>query len=124
MKKAISTPSAPAAIGPYSQAIVCGSTVYVSGQLPIDPITGQMPDKVSEQARLSLSNIGCILEAVGSSLDKVLRVGVFITDLTKFQELNEVYSTFFSSPYPARSTVQVSALPKGAKVEIEAVAEI
>ncbi|MDR1486917.1 MAG: RidA family protein [Deltaproteobacteria bacterium] len=124
MKNSISTNTAPAAIGPYSQAIVSGPTVYVSGQLPIDPSTGQMPQKASEQARQSLTNIANILSAAGSSLDKVLRVGIFMTDLADFQEVNEIYATFFSGAFPARSTVQVAALPRGAKIEIEAIAEL
>lgn len=125
MKKPISTEKAPAAIGPYSQAIVSGNTLYISGQLPIDPATGQMPDTAVDQARQSLCNIKAILEAAGSSMDKVLRVGIFMTNLADFGAVNEVYTSFFSSGgYPARSTVQVAALPKGAQLEIEAVAEI
>jgi 2-iminobutanoate/2-iminopropanoate deaminase len=122
MKSPVSTDKAPAAIGPYSQAVIAGNLVFVSGQLPLDPATGQMPDSASEQARQSLSNIKAILEAAGSSMDKALRLGVFMTDLSEFQEMNEIYATFFSGAYPTRSTVQVAALPKGAKLEIEAVA--
>ena len=124
MKKIVSAESAPAAIGPYSQAVISGGTVYVAGQLPIDPATGQMPGPAADQARQSLANIGEILKAAGSSFDKVLRTGIFLTDLADFQAVNEVYATFFSGSYPARSTVQVAALPRGAKVEIEAVAEL
>ncbi|MDR1112103.1 MAG: RidA family protein [Deltaproteobacteria bacterium] len=122
MKKPVSTEKAPAAIGPYSQAIVRGDAVYVSGQLPIDPKTGQMPDRAADQARQSLENVKAILEAAGSSMGKVLRVGIFMTDLADFGAVNEVYATFLPEPFPARSTVQVAALPKGAKIEIEAVA--
>ncbi|MDR2301075.1 MAG: RidA family protein [Deltaproteobacteria bacterium] len=124
MPKVVSTESAPAAIGPYSQALVSANAVYVSGQLPIDPKTGQMPEKAADQARQSLKNIQAILEAAGSSLQKVLRVGIFMTDLAEFGAVNEVYATFFTKDFPARSTVQVAALPRGAQIEIEAVAEL
>ncbi|MDR1657982.1 MAG: RidA family protein [Deltaproteobacteria bacterium] len=124
MKEIVSTDAAPAAIGPYSQAIINNQTVYVSGQLPIDPASDQMPGAAADQARQSLTNIRHILESVGSSMDKVLRVGIFMTDLADFQAVNEIYAGFFSGNYPARSTVQVAALPKGAKIEIEAVAEL
>ncbi|MDR2442597.1 MAG: RidA family protein [Deltaproteobacteria bacterium] len=124
MKSVVSTPSAPAAIGPYSQAIISGAMVYLSGQLPIDPATGQMPQSATDQARQSLENISRILVAAGSSMAKVVRVGIFMTDLADFQAVNEIYATFFEGDYPARSTVQVAALPRGAKIEIEAVAEL
>jgi 2-iminobutanoate/2-iminopropanoate deaminase len=124
MPKIVSTQQAPAAIGPYSQAVISGQTVYVSGQLPIDPKTGQMPAAAADQAKQSLNNIKAILEAAGSSLEKVLRVGIFMTDLAEFGAVNEVYATFFAKDFPARSTVQVAALPRGAQIEIEAVAEI
>ncbi|MDR2460052.1 MAG: RidA family protein [Deltaproteobacteria bacterium] len=124
MPKKISTDSAPAAIGPYSQALVSGNLVFVSGQLPIDPKTGEMPADISAQVKNSLKNIQSIVEASGSSLTKVLKVSIFLTDLANFQTANEVYATFFKEPYPARSTVQISALPKGALVEIDAIAEI
>jgi len=123
MKEVISTDKAPAAIGPYSQAIRSGAQVFVSGQMPLDPATGQMPETSAEQARQCLNNIKAILEAAGSSLDKVVRVGIFMTDLGDFKPVNEVYATFFTDKAPARATVQVAALPLGAKVEIEAVAE-
>ena len=123
MKKVVSTDQAPAAIGPYSQAIKSGGMVYVSGQLPLDPATGKMPEATTEQARQSLSNVKAILEAAGSSLDKVVRVGIFMTDLADFKPVNEVYATFFTNNCPARATVQVAALPMDAKIEIEATAE-
>ena len=123
MKEVISTQNAPAAVGPYSQAIKSGSMVYVSGQLPIDPATGKMPDATTDQARQSLSNVKSILEAAGSSLDKAVRVGIFMTDLADFKAVNEIYATFFNDAPPARATVQVAALPLGAKIEIEAIAE-
>ncbi|MDR3135801.1 MAG: RidA family protein [Deltaproteobacteria bacterium] len=124
MKQIISTDNAPTAIGPYSQAVITGNLVFVSGQLPIDPATGVMSTKVVEQARQSLDNVEAILESVGSSLAKVVKVVIFMTDLSNFVSVNDVYSTFFSKDYPARSTVQVAALPKGAQIEIEAIAEL
>ena len=124
MKEVISTKNAPAAVGPYSQAIKCGNLLFVSGQIPIDPATGKMPEATTDQARQCLTNLKNILEAAGSSLEKAVRVGIFMTDLADFKPVNEVYATFFSSDQPARSTVQVVALPLGAKIEIEAVAEV
>ncbi len=123
MKEAVSTKNAPAAVGPYSQAITSGGMVFVSGQLPIDPATGQMPAATTDQARQSLTNVKAILEAAGTSLDKVVRVGIFMTDLADFKPVNEIYATFFTGVCPARATVQVAALPLGAKIEIEAIAE-
>lgn len=124
MKESVNTPNAPAAIGPYCQAVKSGGLVYVSGQLPLDPATGTMPEAIAEQARRSLTNVKAILEAAGSSLDKVLRVGIFMTDLADFKAVNEIYAAFFTGDCPARATVQVAALPLGAKIEIEAVAEV
>jgi len=124
MKTVVSTDKAPAAVGPYSQAIKSGGQVFVSGQLPIDPATGKMPEATTEQARQSLTNVKAILEAAGSSMDKVIRVGIFMTDLADFKPVNEIYATFFTGDCPARATVQVAALPLGAKIEIEAVAEL
>ncbi|MDR1043970.1 MAG: RidA family protein [Candidatus Adiutrix sp.] len=123
MKEIVSTDKAPAAIGPYSQGIKSGGLVYVSGQLPLDPASGKMPEATSDQARQSLTNVKSILEAAGSSLDQVVRVGIFMTDLADFKAVNEVYAAFFTGACPARATVQVAALPMGAKIEIEAVAE-
>lgn len=123
MKTIVSTDKAPAAIGPYSQAVKSGSMVYVSGQLPLDPATGKMPEAITDQARQSLTNVKSILEAAGSSLDKVVRVGIFMTNLADFKAVNEIYGTFFTGNCPARATVQVAALPLGAAIEIEAIAE-
>ena len=123
MKETISTPKAPAAVGPYSQAIKTGGMIFVSGQIPIDPATGKMAEATTDQARQCLSNVKAILEAAGSSLEKAVRVGIFMTDLADFKAVNEVYASFFTGDCPARATVQVSALPLGAKIEIEAVAE-
>lgn len=118
----IDTPDAPAAVGPYSQAMATDSLVYTSGQLGINPADKAMPDDVREQAALCLSNVKAVLEAAGSGLDKVLKVTVFLTDMNDFAAVNEIYAGFFSQPYPARSCFAVKTLPLGAKVEIEAVA--
>ena len=121
--KAIHTASAPAAIGPYSQGVAAGNTAYVSGQLPIDPATGEFagPDIVS-QTRQSLMNMKAILEANGMSMADVVKTTVLLADIAEFGAMNQVYAEFFAEPYPARAAFQVAALPKGAKVEIEAVA--
>ncbi len=121
-KTIISTPNAPAAIGPYSQAVKYGDTIYVSGQLPLNPETKEMEDDVSRQTEQSMNNIKAILEEAGSSMEKVIRCGIFVTDLGDFATVNEVYAGFFTSDFPARATVQVAALPLGAKVEIDAIA--
>ncbi len=124
MKKAIHTENAPAAIGPYSQATVHGDTLYVSGQIPVDPKTGEMPTDIKEQTRQSLENLKAIIESAGSDMNSVLRCGIFIKDMNDFAAINEVYSSFFEEPYPARATVEVSRLPKDARVEIDAIAII
>ena len=122
-KTVISTAAAPAAIGPYSQAIDLGSIVITSGQLPIDPATGAFPEGIKEQTRQSLTNVKAILEAVGSSMDKVCKTTVFLSDMNNFDAMNEVYATFFTEgSYPARSAVEVARLPKDALVEIEVIA--
>lgn len=122
--KIISTDKAPAAVGPYSQAIVDGGIVYASGQIPVDPATGEMKTSVSEAARQSLTNLKNLLESSGSDLENVLKVNIFITDMGKFGELNEVYAEFFANHRPARSCVEVTALPKDAVLEIEAIARV
>ncbi len=121
--KAIQSSAAPAAIGPYSQAIQGGNTVYVSGQLPIDPATGAFagPD-IASQTRQSLTNIQNILAEAGMSMADVTKTTVLLADIAEFGAMNDVYAEFFSEPYPARAAFQVAALPKGAKVEIECVA--
>lgn len=122
--KAISTNMAPAAIGPYSQAIEVGNLVYTSGQLPIDPATGAFPEGgIKEQARQSLLNIQAILKEVGLTMNNVVKATVFMADMGDFADMNGVYAEFFSEPYPARSAVAVKTLPKGAMLEIEVVAE-
>ncbi len=118
----IATEKAPAAIGPYSQAIATSDLVFTSGQLPIDPATKTMPEGIKEQATNSLANVKAILEAAGTSLDKVVKTTVYLVDMADFAAVNEVYSSFFSAPFPARSCFAVKALPLGAKVEIEVVA--
>ena len=121
--KALSTTAAPAAIGPYSQAIMAGDTVYVSGQLPINPSTGEFAEGgIKEQARQSLNNIKNILAEAGMTMQQVVKVTVLMTDMSDFAAVNEVYAEFFSPPYPARSAFAVAALPKGGAIEIEAIA--
>ena len=118
--KAISTTKAPAAIGPYSQAIEANGFVYASGQLPIDPTTGQFPEGgIKEQTRQSLTNAQNILMEAGIDLSHVVKTTVFLSDIANFAPMNEVYAEFFTEPYPARSAVAVKDLPKGALVEIE-----
>lgn len=122
--KAIQTSNAPAAIGPYSQAIDSGAgLIFVSGQLPIDPATGAFPEGgVKEQTRQSLTNASAILEEAGLGLGNVVKTTVFLADMADFAAMNEVYSQFFTAPFPARSAVAVKTLPKGALVEIECIA--
>lgn len=120
---AISTTNAPAAIGPYSQAIEANGTVYVSGQLPINPATGEFAEgDIKDKARQSLNNIKSILAEAGLSMQNVAKVTVLLSDISDFAAVNEVYSEFFQAPYPARSAFAVAALPKGAPIEIEAIA--
>ena len=124
MKKAIETTFAPAAIGPYSQAVMDEGQLFVSGQLPIDPATGEFPSEdVAEQTEQSLKNIKAIVEAAGLGMDRIVKTTVLLADIADFGRMNEVYARYFSAPYPARAAFQVAALPKGAKVEIEAIAK-
>lgn len=121
--KAIQTDKAPAAIGPYSQAIEANGLVFVSGQLPINPVTGQLAeDDIQAQTRQSLLNVQAILQAAGTDLCHVVKTTVFLSDIANFGAMNEIYAQFFQSPFPARSAVAVRDLPKGALVEIEVVA--
>ena len=123
--KVISTKKAPAAIGPYSQAIQVGNLVYTSGQIPIDPSTGAFVEGgIKEQIRQSLTNVKAILEEAGLSMSNVVKTTVFMADMGDFADMNAVYAEFFTEPYPARSAVAVKTLPKGALVEIEVVAAI
>ena len=118
----IQTERAPAAIGPYSQALDTGGMVFTSGQIPVDPATGAMAEGIREQAAQSLANLKNILAEAGLGMEHVVKTTVFLADLNDFDAVNEVYATFFRTPYPARSCVQVAGIPKGAKVEIECVA--
>lgn len=113
---------APAAIGAYSQGIGCGDFVFTSGCLPIDPATKKMPEDITAQARQALTNVKAILEAAGTGMHRVVKATVFLADIKDFPAVNEVYASFFSQPYPARSCFAVAALPMGAKVEVEVVA--
>ena len=123
MKKVISTTKAPAAIGPYSQAIQVGNLVYTSGQIPIDPATGMfVAGGIKEQTRQSLLNVKNILEEAGLTMSDVVKTTVFMADMNDFADMNAVYAEFFAEPYPARSAVAVKTLPKGALVEIEVIA--
>lgn len=121
----ISTPFAPAAIGTYSQAVKCGDTVYVSGQIPLDPATGNLVEgPIEAQIRRVFDNLKAIVTAAGADFSKVVKVNVFLTDLGNFATLNKIMSEYFKEPYPARAALQVSALPKGATVEIDCVVEM
>lgn len=118
----ISTERAPAAIGPYSQAVRAGGTVYLSGQIPLDPATGELvTGDISAQTRRVFDNLKAVCEAAGGSLDGVVRVGIYVMDLSDFAQVNAVMAEYFQAPYPARSTIQVAGLPKGARVEVDAV---
>lgn len=122
-KQAILSKDAPAPIGPYSQATRVGDWIFLSGQIPIDPQTGELiAGGVAAQTKQVLQNLQAVLTAMGLNLDSIVKTTIYMTDLNMFAEMNEVYATYFRPPYPARATVQVSALPKGAQVEIEAIA--
>ena len=119
---AISTDQAPKAIGPYSQAIRAGSTVYLSGQIPLDPKTGELiGGSIEAQTRRAFENLKAVCAEAGGTMHQVVRVCVYLTDLSKFQQVNAVMAEFFHTPYPARSTIGVSALPRGAHVEVDAI---
>lgn len=125
MPDIIAIPNAPAAIGPYVQGVDLGNMVFTSGQLPIDPVTGEMPSDVASQTRQSLKNVQAIIEATGLSVRNIFKMTVFVKDLNTFATVNEVYQTFFeehNAPFPARSCVEAARLPKDALVEIEAIA--
>ncbi|KAB1443116.1 RidA family protein [Pseudodesulfovibrio senegalensis] len=123
-KQIISTENAPSAVGPYSQAVRHGDMIFVSGQIPVNPETKTMPESSEDQARQCLNNLKAILEEAGSGMDKIIRAGIFLTDLGDFATVNEVYASFFDGDYPARACVEVSKLPLGANVEIECVAYV
>ena len=121
-RQPIATDAAPAAIGPYSQAVRSGNTVFLSGQIPLDPATGQLVEgDISTQSRRVFDNLQAVCQAAGGSLDQVVRVGIYLTDLGDFAAVNAVMAEYFTAPYPARSTIQVSGLPRGARVEVDAI---
>ncbi len=121
-KQIIHTDHAPAAIGPYSQAVRAGNTVYFSGQIPLDPATGNLVDgDIAAQARRAFDNLKAVAEAADGSLDRIVRLGLYLTDLSQFAAVNAVMQEYFAAPYPARSTIEVSGLPKGAAFEVDAV---
>jgi 2-iminobutanoate/2-iminopropanoate deaminase len=123
MKQAVSSPDAPKAIGPYSQAVRAGQLLFVSGQVPLDPATGQLVNgDIAAQTRRVFDNLGAVLKAGGRSFADVVRTTVFLADMNDFAAMNEVYGQYFSEPYPARATVQVARLPKEARVEIDIIA--
>jgi len=122
MKKIIASPKAPAAIGPYSQAVELNGTLFISGQLPVNPATGDIPEGIEAQTRQSLSNIGAILEEAGLGFNDVVKTCVLLNDIADFGKMNAVYAEFFPNDKPARVCYQAAALPKGALVEIDAVA--
>lgn len=122
-KKVIVTDKAPAAIGPYSQAIEADGFVFASGQIPIDPATGNIPEGIEAQAKQALTNVSNLMKAAGLSMDNVIKTSVFIKDMNDFAKVNEVYATFFSGDYPARSCVEVARLPKDVLIEVEVIAK-
>jgi reactive intermediate/imine deaminase len=118
----VATDKAPAAIGPYSQAVRCGNLLFLSGQIPLDPATGQLVEgNIGEQTRRVFDNLAAVCAAAGASLEQVARVGIYLTDLGDFAAVNAVMAEYFQSPYPARSTIEVSGLPRGARVEVDAI---
>ncbi|MGB7296637.1 MAG: RidA family protein [Candidatus Aminicenantales bacterium] len=125
MKQEVKTDRAPKAIGPYSQAIIAGGFVFCSGQIAIDPATGELTTGgIEDQTRRVLKNLGAVLEAAGSSFDQVVKATVFLQDMNDFSLMNQVYAEFFKTPFPARAAVQVARLPRDVKVEIEAIAVV
>lgn len=122
MKTVVNTEKAPGAIGPYSQGIGAGNVFFFSGQLPIDPETGEMPAGIEAQAAQSLENVGALLRSQGMDYSNVVKTTVFLADMDDFAAVNEVYAKYFSAPYPARSAFEVGRLPKGGKIEIEVIA--
>lgn len=123
-KKIIKTDKAPGAIGPYSQGVIVGDFVYTSGQIPLNPKTGEMAVSIEEQTTQSLENVKAILEAAGTSMNNVIKATVFLSDINDFARMNEVYATYFTENKPTRSAVEVAKLPKDAKIEIEVIATL
>jgi 2-iminobutanoate/2-iminopropanoate deaminase len=125
VRQAVSTPNAPAAIGPYSQAIRAGHLLFVSGQIPLDPASGALlTGGISEQTERVLKNLGAILEAAGASFDRVVKTTVYLADMSEFAAMNEVYGRYFPSPAPARATIQAARLPRDVRVEIDLIADL
>jgi 2-iminobutanoate/2-iminopropanoate deaminase len=125
VREAVATERAPKAIGPYSQAIKAGSLLFCSGQIPLDPVTGTIVEgDIAAQTRQVFANIAAILQAAGTSFDRVVKTTVFLADMNDFAAMNEVYATFFTSPAPARSTVAAAGLPRNARIEIEVIAQL
>lgn len=122
--KQISTNTAPAAIGPYSQAIVSGNTLFCSGQIPLNPQTGEIPEGVEAQAEQALTNVKNLIESAGGKIDNVIKTTVFIKNMDDFGKINEIYAKYFTEPFPARSCVEVARLPKDVLLEIEAIVEL
>ena len=122
--KEIKTSNAPAAIGPYSQAIVVGNMLFTSGQIPIDPKTGEIPEGVEAQARQALTNVKNLIEAAGALIDNVVKTTVFIKNMDDFAKINEIYAQYFTEPFPARSCVEVARLPKDVLLEVETIVEL
>jgi reactive intermediate/imine deaminase len=123
MKEAISTTGAPAAIGPYSQAVRAGKLLFLSGQVPLDPATGTLAQgDITAQTRRAMDNLAAVLQAAGCSFGDVVRTTIYLVDLGNFAAVNEAYASYLTAPYPARATVQVSALPRGAAIEIDMIA--
>jgi 2-iminobutanoate/2-iminopropanoate deaminase len=122
MKKAISTDKAPAAIGPYSQAIEVNGMVFTSGMIPVNPATGEIPAGIEAQAEQAFSNLAALLQASGTSVEAVIKTTVFIKEMNDFGKINEIYAAYFAQPYPSRSCVEVARLPKDVLLEIEAIA--
>ncbi len=122
--KQISTNTAPAAIGPYSQAIVSGNTLFCSGQIPLNPQTGEIPEGVEAQAEQALTNVKNLIESAGGKIDNVIKTTVFIKNMDDFGKINEIYAKYFTEPFPARSCVEVARLPKDVLLEVEAIVEL
>lgn len=123
-KESINVSGAPAAVGPYVHAVKAGEMIFISGQLGLDPLTGEFPEGVEAQTRMSLNNMKTILEALNSDFDHVVKTGIFLDDMNDFAQVNAIYAEYFKNEFPARSCVQVAKLPKGGLVEIEAIAVV
>ena len=119
-KQVIHSPDAPAAIGPYSQAILAGNTLYMSGQIPLDPATGQLVEGIDAQAHQVFKNLRAVAAAAGATLNDIVKLSILLIDLGDFAKVNEIMATYFHEPYPARATSQVAGLPRGARIEVEA----